>query len=308
MDIFNTINVKYWFLFLLLFPFFSNSQQESFLANYRLQMSLINPAYAGSEAENMIALTSRNQWVSLENSPKTQVMTFSSERGKNVGLGLSFIANNFFVERNTASYIDFSYKLNFTNETALYLGLKAGATFYKENLLGLTSSSLSIDPAQGLFSRVNPNLGIGMLIQSPVFWFSFSVPRLFNSGGNSEFSITSTDRVHTYFGSGVKLKVNDSFFLKPSILIRTVSDLSTTADFLALVSYKNTFDVGASYRTNNSLGLISYFSLKSFLDIGYAYETPLEIGLSGLSISTHEISLRFKFGSNPNTEETAPEE
>ena len=139
-------------------------------------MSLINPAYAGSEAENMIALTSRNQWVSLENSPKTQVMTFSSERGKNVGLGLSFIANNFFVERNTASYIDFSYKLNFTNETALYLGLKAGATFYKENLLGLTSSSLSIDPAQGLFSRVNPNLGVGMLIQSPVFWFSFSVP------------------------------------------------------------------------------------------------------------------------------------
>ncbi len=153
MDIFNTINVKCKFLFLLLFPFFSNSQQESFLANYRLQMSLINPAYAGSEAENMIALTSRNQWVSLENSPKTQIMTFSSERGKNVGLGLSFIANNFFVERNTASYVDFSYKLNFTNESALYLGLKAGATFYKENLLGLTSSSLSIDP--WIIGRIN---------------------------------------------------------------------------------------------------------------------------------------------------------
>ena len=154
-------------------------------------MSLINPAFAGSEAKNIIALTSRNQWVSLENSPKTQVMTFSSERGKNVGLGLSFIANNFFVERNTASYIDFSYKLNFTDETSLYLGLKAGATFYKENLLGLTSSSLNIDPAQGLFSRVNPNLGIGMLIRSPVFWFSFSVPRLFNSGDKSNFSINS---------------------------------------------------------------------------------------------------------------------
>ena len=271
-------------------------------------MSLINPAFAGSEAKNIIALTSRNQWVSLENSPKTQVMTFSSERGKNVGLGLSFIANNFFVERNTASYIDFSYKLNFTDETSLYLGLKAGATFYKENLLGLTSSSLNIDPAQGLFSRVNPNLGIGMLIRSPVFWFSFSVPRLFNSGDKSNFSITSTDRVHTYFGSGVTLKINDSFLLKPSILLRTVSDLSTTADFLALFSYKNTFDVGASYRTNNSLGLISYFSLKSFLDIGYSYETPVESGLSGLSISTHEISLRFKFGSNPESEETISEE
>ena len=71
-------------------------------------MSLINPSYAGAEAENMIALTSRNQWVSIENSPKTQVLTFSSERKKNVGLGLSIISNNYFVERNTASYIDFS--------------------------------------------------------------------------------------------------------------------------------------------------------------------------------------------------------
>ena len=205
-------------------------------------MSLINPAYAGAEAKNIIALTSRNQWVSIENSPKTQVLTFSSERKKNVGLGVSIIANNFFVEKNTASYVDFSYKLNLSTNSALYLGLKGGATFQKANLVGLKSSSPGADPAQGLFSRINPNLGVGMLIQTPSFWFSFSVPRLFNTGNDFNFSISATDLVHTYFASGAILKINDSFSLKPNVLIRTVSDFITTADFLTLLNFKNIFE------------------------------------------------------------------
>ncbi len=295
--------MKYYLILFFLIYHLNYSQQESFLTNFRFQMSLINPSYAGAEAENMIALTSRNQWVSIENSPKTQVLTFSSERKKNVGLGLSIISNNYFVERNTASYIDFSYKLGLSGNSSLFLGLKAGATFYKANLLGLTSLSSGIDPAQSSFSRFNPNLGIGMLLQTPSFWFSFSIPRLFNSGDKFNFSITSTDQVHTYFGSGANFKINESLILKPSILIRSVSGFDTTADFLALIGYKNIFDIGTSYRTTNSLGLVSYFFVKNFLDIGYAYETPIDNSLSGLSVKTHEISLRFRFGSSTINDE-----
>lgn len=290
--------IFFWFM-----SFISFGQQESFLANFTYQMSLINPAYAGSEAQNMISLTSRNQWVSLENSPRTQVMTFSSERKNNVGLGLSVISNNFFVERNTASYVDFSYKLNLTSTAALFLGLKAGATFYKANLVGLTSFSSSTDPAQGLFTNVNPNLGIGMLVRTPSFWFSFSTPRLFNSRNSSEYAISSTDRVHTYIGSGFSFTLNESFKLKPNLLLRTVSDLSTTADLLTLVSFKDRIDFGVSFRTNNTFGLVSYFSLKNILDIGYAYESPFGNGLSGLGIKTHELALRFKLQDGIEAEE-----
>jgi len=78
-------------IFILIF-FVSNlnfSQQESFLANFRFQMSLINPSFAGAEADNMVALTSRNQWASIENSPRTQVLTFSSTASK---IFVSFIS------------------------------------------------------------------------------------------------------------------------------------------------------------------------------------------------------------------------
>ena len=118
-------------------------------------MSLINPAYAGAEAKNIFAITSRNQWATLENSPKAQVMTFSSQRKNNVGLGVSISSNKYFVEKNTTTYIDFSYRLTFNQSTNLFLGLKGGAAFYKANLLGLSNNSGStIDPAQGLFSRL----------------------------------------------------------------------------------------------------------------------------------------------------------
>ena len=85
-------------------------------------MSLLNPAYAGAEFKNLATFNTRNQWVSVENSPSTQLMTFSSERKKNIGIGVSFISNNFYVEKNTASYIDISYRLKVTeNSTRIYV-------------------------------------------------------------------------------------------------------------------------------------------------------------------------------------------
>ena len=41
--------------------------------------------------------------------------------------------------------------------------------------------------------------------------------------------------------------------------------------------------------------------------MGYGYETPIESGLSGLSVRTHEISLRFKFGATSEVEEVIKE-
>ena len=90
--------------------------------------------------------------------------------------------------------------------------------------------------------------------------------------------------------------------MKPSILVRSVSNFNTTADFLTLLSYKNLFDIGASYRTTNSLGIISYVSIKKFLDFGYSYEASTLSGLSGLNVKTHEISIRFRFNSSIDSE------
>ena len=286
--------MKKYFIFLVL-PLLSFGQQEPFLTSFRYQMSLINPAYAGGEARNMFAITSRNQWANVQNSPKAQIVTFSSQRKNNVGLGVSISSSKYFVEKNTTAYFDFSYRLKFNESTNLFLGLKAGAAFYKANLLGLSSTSDSaIDPAQDLFSRVNPNLGLGMLLQSESYWVSFSVPRLFKVSNGIDFSQTATDFVHTYFAGGGTFKLNSNLSLKPSVLIRKVTNQPITSEFLGMLNFGGFFEIGASYRTTKSVGLMSFVGIKNYLDIGYAYESPVQSTLNNLSVKTHEIILRFK--------------
>jgi len=306
------MNIKH-ILFLLFSPLFVTGQQEPFLTSFRYQMNLINPAYAGAESQNMVAISSRNQWNALENSPKNQIITFSSQRKNNVGLGVSIGSSKFFVERNTSTYIDFSYRLSITQNTNMFLGLKGGATFYKSDLLGLNSSGSGVDPAQGLFSRINPNLGVGVLLQSESFWLSLSIPRLFSVSNEVDFSATPTDKVHSYIATGGIFQLNDFLSIKPSMLIRSVETQPetsiiessiTTVEFLGMVGFKQFFDIGLSYRTNNAMGIISFIKIKDFLDVGYAYETSVGSTMSNLGVKTHELTLRFRLRNSGEVEQS----
>ena len=120
---------KILFTLLLLLPFLSVGQQESYYSLYQYNMNVINPAYAGAETGNLFSFTSRNQWASVNEAPSTLAFAYSSARENNVGLGISLVSDKVFVEQQTFAYIDFSYKLQMGDEASLYLGLKGGGNF-----------------------------------------------------------------------------------------------------------------------------------------------------------------------------------
>jgi len=280
-------------------PILIFSQQESYYSLYRYNMNVINPAFAGAEAANMFSFTSRSQWASMENTPKTTAFSYSSARENNVGLGISVVSDKVFVEQQTFAYVDFSYKLDM-GESQLYLGLKGGGNFYRADPVGLTSY-LGLDPSQETISSFNPNVGAGAYYKASSFWFSFSIPRLFNiQRDRDNLAITSKDRVHSYLGGGVDFGVGNDFYLKPSVMLRKVKGLPASADLTAMVSWQNRFDVGMSVRTNNSMALMSMISIGMF-DLGYAYETPTDNGLSQLNLKTHELVLRIALGGDQKT-------
>ena len=283
-------------------------QQESYYSLYRYNMNVINPAFAGADASNMLSFTSRSQWASVEDAPNTLAFAFSSARENNVGLGISLVSDKVFIEQQTFAYIDFSYKLQMSGESALFLGLKAGGNFYSADPTNLNTSTRIGDPSQVSLSRFNPNIGAGAYFKSPSYWVSFSIPRLFNVKRESDnLAVTAKDRVHTYLGAGVDLPVSNGIFVKPSLMIRKVKGLAATADLTGMISWQNQFDVGLSFRTNSSMALMSMISLGMF-DVGYAYETPTDNGLSQLNLRTHELVLRINLGEGkPNKEEEDPE-
>ena len=285
------------------------SQQESFYSLYMYNMQVVNPAYAGSEESGVFTLLNRNQWAEVENAPKTTALSYSSAMKKNVGLGISVVSDDVFIEQQTFTYIDFSYKLKTTEKSNLYLGIKAGGNFYRSDPSELIGYSTTADPLQRTISQFNPNIGAGLYYQHDKYWLSFSVPRLFNAKRDNDLVITAKDRVHTYLGAGMTIPINEALNVRPSFMYRKVKGLPTSFDLTGFINYQNDIDLGFSYRTDASSSLmLMFYPIKGF-QIGYAYETPSEQMLSGISLKTHELILRIRLGDGVETptEEEAQE-
>ena len=260
------------------------SQQDTFLGFYKNQMSIINPAFSGIEYDYSLTFNSRNQWATIENSPSTQFFSISSKREKNLGIGLSFVANKAFIESRTMTYIDFSYKLQISSDTNLFLGLKPGGTFFDINFNNLSFNS---DPALVNYSKFSPNLGIGVLIQSNKFWLSLSTPRIFNSTGDGIINSYATNS-NIYSAVGFNLNLMDNIVLKPSLLARFTEGYESVLDLSTFISVNNRFEFGVNYRTNNSLSGLFLVNIKNFR-VGYAYETSSNKSGYSMNLNTHEI-------------------
>ena len=260
------------------------SQQDTFLSFYKNQMSIINPAFSGIEYDYSLTFNSRNQWATIENSPSTQFFSISSKREKNLGIGLSFVANKAFIESRTMIYIDFSYKLQISSDTNLFLGLKPGGTFFDINFNNLSFNS---DPALVNYSKFSPNLGIGVLLQSNKFWLSLSTPRIFNSTGDGIINSYVTNS-NIYSAVGFSLNLMDNIVLKPSLLARFTEGYESVLDLSTFISVNNRFEFGVNYRTNNSLSGLFLVNIKNF-KVGYAYETSSNKSGYSMNLNTHEI-------------------
>lgn len=281
---------KVTLLFIIISTICLNAQQGDDSSFFFSQMSFYNPAYVGSNFVNEVSVSTRNQWTSIENSPRGQLLTLSSPRKNNVGLGISAFTRKNFVERRSLAYIDFSYKLQFSSEKFLFLGLKGGTSLFKTDFSEISNQSIITDPALNNTNRVKPNLGVGMLLKYPKFYFSFSIPRLFSqSDNNFEYN---NERMNTYLGVGFKKEVLSNIGFETNAFLRLIQGSKAIMDLNGLLSFNENLKLGANYRTNNTISPLLQLRINNF-DIGYGYEFSLNNNLVGLGVKTHEIFLKF---------------
>lgn len=290
---------KVTLLFIIISTICLNAQQGDDSSFFFSQMSFYNPAYVGSNFVNEVSVSTRNQWTSIENSPRGQLLTLSSPRKNNVGLGISAFTRKNFVERRSLAYIDFSYKLQFSSEKFIFLGLKGGTSLFKTDFSEISNQSIITDPALNNTNRVKPNLGVGMLLKYPKFYFSFSIPRLFSqSDNNFEYN---NERMNTYLGVGFKKEVLSNIGFETNAFLRLVQGSKAIMDLNGLLSFNENLKLGANYRTNNTISPLLQLRINN-LEIGYAYEFSLKNTLIGLGVKTHEVFLKFNIENSNNGE------
>ena len=274
-----------------------NAQQSPHYTQYMYNMNIINPAYAGSKENLSFGLLYRKQWLDIEDAPTTFSLSGSAPVGKNVGIGLSIISDRIGPVDENNIYGDFSYTLNLGGEHRLALGLKAGVTIQKIGLFSDINSSLQ-QQGDGAFAQdsntANLNFGTGIFYYTNKYYFAASIPNMLNKPHlNNDGNFYLEKKVPHYFiTGGYVFDLNPNLKFKPFTMVKSANNTSISVDVSANFLYAEKFEMGATYRLQDSFGAMVNYTITPSLRIGYAYDHIIS-NLKVTTPSSHEIILLF---------------
>jgi type IX secretion system PorP/SprF family membrane protein len=272
------------------------AQQDPHYTQYMYNMNIINPAYAGSKENLSFGLLYRKQWIEIEDAPTTFSFSGSAPVGKNVGLGLSIISDKIGPVEENNVYGDFSYTLNLGGEHRLALGLKAGVTFQKIGLRSIIQPTLP-DPNDGAFAEdtnnTKLNIGTGLFYYTNKYYFALSIPNMLKSAHLDYNGVKyGTEIQHYFLTGGYVFDLNPNLKFKPFAMIKSAFNAPTSFDISTNFLYLEKFEMGATYRLQDSFGVMVNYAISPSLRIGYAYDHIVS-DLKVTTPSSHEIILLF---------------
>ncbi|MEZ4794507.1 MAG: type IX secretion system membrane protein PorP/SprF [Flavobacteriaceae bacterium] len=270
-----------------------SAQQDPQYTQYMYNMNVVNPAYAGIKETLSLTALYRKQWSGLEGAPETFTFSGHSPINDKIGLGLSAIKDELGPVQETNVYVDFSYTVQVSETLKLALGLKAGATFHD---VGLTDLELQ-DPNDPFFSKdINntyPNIGAGAFFYGDNFYLGLSVPNFLTSVHLDENGLKYGSEVNHYFATaGYVFQVSENAKLKPSVMAKSAFDAPLSFDANLNALFYEKFEIGVSYRLEDSFSGLVGFQATPYLRIGYAYDHIIS-ELDAVASASHEVILTF---------------
>lgn len=268
-------------------------QQDAQYTQYMYNMNVLNPAYAGSKGITSIGLLGRTQWVGVDGAPNTFTLSFHSPVGKSVGLGLSVINDEIGPAQENNIYADFSYTIFTSEESRLAFGIKGGASFLDVEEL-ITNDP---DPLNTPIHKSSINFGAGAYYYTNNFYVGFSVPNflenryLEKSGG---IVSTASEKMHYFLTSGYVFDISDNLKLKPSTMIKATFGAPLSVDVSGNLLFSEKFEIGLSYRFDDSISAMVGFNVNEDFRIGYAYDYTTS-NYEDFNSGSHELMLLFDF-------------
>ena len=273
------------------------AQQDPVFNQYMNNLLTIQPAYAGMSGYVNVTALSRIQWVGFDGAPNTNTLTIQGPFKKyNVGMGLSIITDRFGPVRQSGFYVDYSYRILLDNDQYISFGIKGGFNRYEALLTDLTVHDPN-DPvvAFDINKKYLPNFGVGFMWHADNFFLGASVPKVFKNKINSDSGETVyQEEMNFYFMGGYVLDIADNVKFKPTVLARWSQNTPAVIDFSANALFHDRVWVGATYRLQNSYGLLFQIYVNSSVKLGYAYDLT-SFRPSQYNAGTHEFMLSYDF-------------
>lgn len=296
--------MKKGYIALALFSIISievTAQQDPHYTQYMYNMNVMNPAYAGSKESISGGLLYRQQWVGLDGAPTTGTFAIHSPVGKNVGLGLSVISDKIGPVAENNIYGDFSYTINLGSASKLAFGLKTGATFQRVGLFSEIGNGYTQQPNDNSFSEnssnIKLNIGSGLFYYTNKFYAAFSVPNMIKSRHlditrNGQELKFGSETEHYFLTSGYVFNLSPNTKFKPSFMLKSAFNAPTSLDCSANFLLFEKYEIGATYRMDDSFGAMVNFAVTPAIRVGYAYD-HVTSEIRGTAPASHEFMLLF---------------
>lgn len=273
------------------------SQQDPVYTQYVSNLLTIQPAYAGISGVLAISALSRAQWVGWEGAPNSNTVTVNLPlKSVNVGLGLSLLNDKWGPIQQNGVYADYAYRIPLKQRQYLAMGIKAGFNTYHARFTDLELNDPT-DPtfAQNVDFRMLPNVGVGALWHSDLFFLGASVPKLFRNNiiDDSEKKVYR-EVIHFYFMSGIIFPLNYNVRMKPTFLYRWSEDTPSYIDIAANFLLYERVWFGVTYRIRNSYALSFQFNVNNQLRFGYSFDLT-SFHENMVHSGTHEFTINYEF-------------
>jgi len=314
--------------FVIFFIQLGSAQQLPLFTQYREMAGFINPAAVPLDHllynyHIFIGSSARFQWVSKENTPRTQTL-----HGEWIGKGDAFalMAGGYLLNDQagrigtTGMYGRLgSIFFGDQEEGGISTALSFGGLQYRVNPVGLRAKDPDDDAAQP-FSAISADVGLGVFgwkklgggsyVGNNILYGGISVPQLIGakstlttfravtSGGDSvSRSLNYAQRQHFYLQGGYVQRFTESSFIDFVCWVKYVHNAPIHVDFTARYQPFDYLWFGLGFNTAYNLHIDTgvYFNEAKSIRLGYGFDYNLSPKLLYFG-NSHEINLSFAFG------------
>jgi len=280
----------------------ANGQQLPQLTQYQFNDYVFNPAIAGSRQFFELRSGHRYQWVGIQDAPRTFTFSGTTPVGQKMGVGGYLFTDIVGPTRRTGFQLSYAYHLRLTEDIKLSLAVSAGLLQFL-----IDGSKINFhDPGDPVLDDqlrgdLLPDAKFGFYLYGERFWFGATAPQLLqNKVYFLDESRETLSRMedHYYAMGGYRLPLGEDWKLEPSFLVKYTSPVPAKIDLNATIRYKDTFWLGAGYRTNDAYCAMVGYWLKKTFQFGYSYDI-ITSNLRNYSTGTHEVMLAITIGKEP---------
>lgn len=287
----------YYLLALLISFCFSldlKAQWDAQISQYWKVKTFFNPAFAAEKDSIQATLLHRQQWVGVDNAPKTFIVSADMPvnfMGRKHGVGVMAMSESIGLFKNTLIGAQYVYKKRW-KKNILNVGVQLGFTsigFDASQIDKAGQEDIEDIGATDQTKVFDGNIGIAWV--APKYYIGISSTHITQPNFDIGDDITTYVARTYYFTAGYNLRLGKSAYeFQPSVLVKADNTV-VQYDATARLVYNKMFNGGVSWRKDD--GFVFLLGINIFgIDAGYAYDlSTSDIAIK--SKGSHEFFVRY---------------